>query len=488
MLILIFSDAVLFTRSFPFDYLSEQEFTKGAECSVFCGTWNVNAKKQEGGLQDWLLPNNQQTNIDVYAIGFQEIVDLNAVNVALNSNNTQQRAQFWEDKINECLEVTGTKYRLIGEKYLVGLLLCIYVKESLLPMIRDVRMTSLGVGIMGMMGNKGGVSIRFSIYDSTIVFICSHLAAHRENVIGRNNDFKNIYEKSLFYVNENNLRSDEGNSNNNSNNNTNNNNNTSFNNGPVFSPTAIIDSIIMPRQGAARYYENNLTISDHDIIFWMGDLNYRIDDSIIIEDIFRAIEKNDLEILRQKDQLNIERLKNRVFQGFQEGVLTFAPTYKYQPGTDVYETRAEKKLRAPAWCDRILWKIMNKDLIIKLIDYRRSNLLPSDHKPVSGNYHVTLKEVVENKEKIIFNELMSFLKKYPSKELPILEIKGLKINFDKVLYEIKKESIIEMKNIGESMAFWHFVPKMEESVVCKKWITLDKESGLLLPGEVRYIL
>lgn len=44
---------------------------------------------------------------DIYAIGFQEIVDLNAVNVALNNNNTQQRAQFWESCIGACLESTG---------------------------------------------------------------------------------------------------------------------------------------------------------------------------------------------------------------------------------------------------------------------------------------------------------------------------------------------------------------------------------------------
>ena len=415
-------------------------------------------------------------------MGFQEVVDLNAVNVALNSNNTQQRAQFWEEKIQGCLDSTGIKYRLISDKYLVGLLLCVYVKESMLPLIRDVRATSLGVGIMGMMGNKGGVSIRFSLYDSTICFVCAHLAAHRENVVGRNNDYKNIFEKSVFYVTENySSKPEDGTTNS-----VNSNIPSSSSVASTSSPTTneILESIIMPRQGAARYYDSNVNIPDHDIIIWMGDLNYRIDDSLLIEDIFRMIEKNDLEILRQKDQLNIERAKNRVFHGFQEGMLTFAPTYKYQPGTDLYETRAEKKLRAPAWCDRILYKNANKDLQIKLLDYRRSSLMPSDHKPVSGNFYCTLKEVVETKERVVFQELMSFLKKYPSSKLPVLEMKGLKINFEKILFETKKESVIELKNVGESIAYWHFIPKMEETVVCKRWITLDKVSGLLLPGEV----
>jgi phosphatidylinositol-bisphosphatase len=415
----------------------EQEFTKGAECSIFCGTWNVNAKKQEGSLEEWLLSSNGNQGVnayDIYAIGFQEIVDLNAMNVALNSNNTLTRTSFWEEKIQECLEKTGVKYRLISERFLVGLLLCIYVKDSICPLVRDIRTTTLGVGLMGMMGNKGGVSIRFSIYDSTLCFVCSHLAAHRENIVGRNNDYKNIYEKSAFFIGDNISASGK---------------NEGGTDGSsvippssfiadssTFNTSAIIDSIIMPRQGTARYFDMNLMIPDHDIIIWMGDLNYRIDDSIAIEDIFSSIEKNELEVLRQKDQLTIERSKGRVFQGFQEGLVTFPPTYKYQPGTDLYETRAEKKLRAPAWCDRILWKMINKDLVIKQLEYSRANLLPSDHKPVYATFIANVKEVVENKERIVFNELMSFLKKYQSKELPVLEMKGLKINFDKVLYEV----------------------------------------------------
>lgn len=59
-----------------------------------------------------------------------------------------------------------------------------------------------------------------------------------------------------------------------------------------------------------------------------------------------------IEKLTESDQLNIERAAGRVFQGFHEGNLTFAPTYKYIPGQDIYDQRPEKKMRCPAWCDR----------------------------------------------------------------------------------------------------------------------------------------
>ena len=131
------------------------------------------------------------------------------MNIALNSGATLQKAQFWHDSIQNCLDSTRVKYTMVMEKYLVGLLLCIFVKDSLLPVVKDVRGCSTGVGLMGMMGNKGGVAIRMSIYDTSICFVCAHLAAHRENIAGRNADFKSIFERSIF-ISEINLNASVG--------------------------------------------------------------------------------------------------------------------------------------------------------------------------------------------------------------------------------------------------------------------------------------
>ena len=66
----------------------QDEFVRYIEAKVFCGTWNVNAKKGEmdGALrmENWL---GQGKQADIVCIGLQEIVDLNAVNVAVENKN-----------------------------------------------------------------------------------------------------------------------------------------------------------------------------------------------------------------------------------------------------------------------------------------------------------------------------------------------------------------------------------------------------------------
>jgi phosphatidylinositol-bisphosphatase len=86
-----------------------------------------------------------------------------------------------------------------------------------------------------------------------------------------------------------------------------------------------------------------VSIPDHDIVIWLGDLNYRIDESIPCETVIDWSNRANLEELRVNDQLSIERQARRAFNGYQEGVLTFKPTYKYQPGMDEYDQRPEKK-------------------------------------------------------------------------------------------------------------------------------------------------
>ena len=79
----------------------------------------------------------------------------------------------------------------------------------------------------------------------------------------------------------------------------------------------------------------------------------------------------------------------------QEGEICFPPTYKFNVGTQDYDT-SEKK-RKPAWCDRILWRDKPQLLIrgegpgVRCLKYSSiASCCASDHKPVYGVYEVLL--------------------------------------------------------------------------------------------------
>ena len=83
-------------------------------------------------------------------------------------------------------------------KHLVGIMLCVIAKEEHVPFMKRVQSQTAGVGVMGMMGNKGGAAIRLKFHDTSLCIVAAHLAAHRDNVAGRNADFANILQRVHF--------------------------------------------------------------------------------------------------------------------------------------------------------------------------------------------------------------------------------------------------------------------------------------------------
>lgn len=404
---------------------------------MFLGTWNVNAKGKEGEtLDEWLCADwgpNKEHAPDIVAVGFQEIVDLNAVNVAVE-NKSLQRSQHWVERIRATLNSPHNThndpmrgYTLMMQRYLVGLLVCVFVKTPHKPRVKYVHADTVGVGVMGVLGNKGGVSIRMQFYDSTMCFVCTHLAAHRENVVGRNADFSNVFGKTSFDIGE----------------------------------EAIREVI---RSGSLSQWATGSSavgVRDHDLVFWLGDLNYRVDESLSTEKVLELAEKGVLRELQDLDQLNIERAAGRVFDGFEEGPLNFRPTYKYQPGTDVYEQRPDKKLRAPAWCDRILW-MAQEPKHVRQLTYARSELNISDHKPVYSTMAITIKDVVQSKREAVYEQVMRLLDQFENQSLPMVGLDRSSLDFGEIRYDETVTLPIQITNTGKVVAQFRFVPKLDE--------------------------
>lgn len=130
-------------------------------------------------------------------------------------------------------------------------------------------------------------------------------------------------------------------------------------------------------------------ILDHEICILNGDLNYRID-TMGRDTVVSAVKANKLTKLLERDQLLLSRKRNPGFRlrAFNEWPITFEPTYKYDVGTDDYDS-SEKK-RSPAWCDRVLYRGMGR---VKQTDYRRHEVRVSDHRPVSAAFKLRVKTI-----------------------------------------------------------------------------------------------
>ncbi|XP_024977590.1 type I inositol polyphosphate 5-phosphatase 5 [Cynara cardunculus var. scolymus] len=377
---------------------------------VFVATWNVGGKSPDYALdlEDFLHVDGPA---DIYVLGFQEIVPLSAGNVlvlednepaarwialishALNkatrpnpgsnhtthdlkpklfhkpsmknlsrnikadggllkacncetitsssaSNKMRSGSVSFRSTIDDLLSVTPMPYCLVASKQMVGLFLSVWARKELVQHIGHLGISCVGRGIMGYLGNKGCISISFTLHRTSFCFVCSHLASGEKegDEVRRNSDVAEILKNSHFPRN--------------------------CKNPGRYSPERIID---------------------HDRILWLGDLNYRM--ALSYEETRTLLENNDWDALLEKDQLNMEREAGRVFSGWSEGKIGFAPTYKYSHNSDSYagETvKSKKKRRTPAWCDRILWRGNGIEQLL----YIRGESRFSDHRPVCAVFAI----------------------------------------------------------------------------------------------------
>lgn len=433
----------------------ESQFTEHAPVRVFVGTWNVGAKSLSESIASWLRDNMGSASDlpELYVVGLQEIVDLNAGNVIV-ANQGNRKAQQWSQDLLAALNTSlqmdpSERFVMMDSKNLVGILLCVFVKKKHVPALSEIQGSTAGVGVLGMMGNKGAAAIRFRFYDSTLCFVCSHLAAHQNNVAGRNSDFGNIMGKVEFRN------------------------------------TGVSESVATARPGSSDH-SASYGIMEHDYVFWLGDLNYRID-LPLEETMMRAKSGSldDLNHLLAFDQLNQERAAGRVFVGFHEGSIRFPPTYKYQAGTDRYDERPEKTIRAPAWCDRVLWHVSDpaNEEHLRLLYYGRTEQKVSDHKPVHSLFEVSVKRTMEDKRELVSREVMRRLDEMENRTLPRLSLSNPIITFGNAYYRMPKSDRLTIKNIGAVPAHFRFVPKLEDRVFCRPWLTISPSFGMVLPGE-----
>lgn len=404
---------------------------------LFAGTWNVNGRAPEErlDLSPWLLGQDDDGPCDLYMLGFQEVQVLAGVDAVRTDTN---RGVRWRAAVARVLEPLGLF--MVTERQLVGILILVFAKLLHKPFLSEVAVTCVGTGFLNTLGNKGAVAARFRLYDRVLSCVACHLAAHDNNIDRRNQDFRDVVRKAIFPSSTlSNAASDFENSDSavHSTRTFPSDSSPIFPDGPADpsrSPSMLRNNNVysnmaptpghslqglgslMPQNAAtgwissfaaaaAMYMDNvnpnpgsafiadpnAINILDHDAVFWLGDLNYRIDAPS--ERVIDWIDNKDWESLRDADQLTRQMRVCPVFRDFYEGPIRFAPTYKLESYEDKYcRDEAGTLKRTPAYTDRILWRkglpeaspASKPDL--ELLRYSSARVYSSDHRPVSASF------------------------------------------------------------------------------------------------------
>ncbi|KAI1286278.1 Phosphatidylinositol 4,5-bisphosphate 5-phosphatase A [Halotydeus destructor] len=221
-------------------------------------------------------------------------------------------------------------YHEVGRHRIAGIVLNVYAKIDTSTALQFTETASRRRGFGGFLSNKGAVGVSFYYRGTSVTIVNCHLTPHLEKYKERVKDYDSISNKLNFVKRD---------------------------------------------------------LADHDLVFWMGDLNFRIDNMAANEVVDRTLNFNEAAIseLLANDQLTKGRNSGEIFNGYTEMTPRFRPTYKFYAGTDQYD-----QYRVPAWTDRILFR--SKQYGALQVDQRsydaHEKFRFSDHKPVSAEYVV----------------------------------------------------------------------------------------------------
>jgi len=328
--------------------------------------------KESSMLFEWLFPLKDMKSPDIYVIGLQEIVSLNAKNIVLSSNAVQVDA--WRNLIQKNLNEIDN-YIILKSADLVGIFQIIFVKESLKENFRSIEALIVRTSMLGTMGNKGSCVMRFNYLDTSIAFACCHLAAGASEVNSRISEITEVITKAVPVKSSNLTQAS---------------NNSTYYSGSNYNYSGLS-------------LNKEVRFKDHDYQFLFGDLNFRID--LDMKTVLNYIRNGDLESLAKEDQLNKKKSINFELMELIEAPLKFEPTYKYIVGTSEYDS---KKKRVPSWCDRILFRKCEN---IKVIDYNKVDYTHSDHKPIFGIFKIKADKVDKNLKDAIVKEIRENIEK-----------------------------------------------------------------------------
>lgn len=359
----------------------------GEEYSLAVVTWNLGEAKlgDPGQLAPLLLPGGADGAVaaDIYLISVQECVDVDAwVSLALACLQAGGAGTY------SCtVEKIGSSQTWLGYHGYIAIVLLASPSLSassdfsVLGLGRQLKTGKALPGGLGHLSNKGGVGLSFRLGGSSFAAVGCHLPSDSGG------DKEGNMKSKLAKRNE--------------------------------QVHSLLNSLEL---------DNLSGVEDVDCCdlfhhtFFLGDLNYRLDDSSTLDQtvagIARAMgakvagstaaEVEAWASLLRADELNIERAAGSVFDGWHEGGIAFPPSYRRRrelPSAGAFtseeQLRAEcysiktgaahdtAKTRKPAWCDRVLFhSLAGLEEELQLLSYSTleanecAAVAVSDHVPV----------------------------------------------------------------------------------------------------------
>lgn len=266
-------------------------------------------------MNDFVLPTSIEHVPDLIVIGTQE--------------SCSERFE-WEVILQETL---GPSHVMLHSTSLGTLHLAVFLRRDLIWFCSVPEDDCLSVRPGTAFRTKGAIAISFCLFGTSMMFVTSHLTAHQQKVKERVSDVKRI-----------------------------------------------IHSLDLPKNIHLRSKNRDVT-QNFDAVFWGGDLNFRLGEPR--EKLLKWIESTQFPLpshlphgYMHTDQLKSVLSNGAAFKDFKEANITFPPTYKYDPGTQKFDTSS--KQRAPAYTDRILYKFKSNAFGIR----RDSNLTSFLHSPI----------------------------------------------------------------------------------------------------------
>ncbi|CAI5438281.1 unnamed protein product [Caenorhabditis angaria] len=388
------------------------------DVKICVSTFNVNGKSPPSIIPTWF--SSEPNDIcDFYAIGLQEM-DLSVGTYIID--NTKKMDE-WIDTIKSSLPGGRSQYHVITSMRLVGIFVIVLrslkaTKFQVSQVYTDYVATGISV-LMNKLGNKGGTAISMKINDTFVCFVNSHFAAGTSELERRNQDFRDIYNQITFK-------------------------------GP------------------------KVSIYDHDVVFWFGDLNYRLNSDsagLTGDDVRRVATGGQFDSLLKLCQLKEQMQISDIFKGFNEPeVFKFRPTYKYDVGTSNWDT--SEKGRVPAWTDRILtfkkYPAINLDLVKPMESVETISI--SDHKPVRALFKLNIKSIDEKKANKLYEEAIREADRRANDELPQIQLSVTEIDFGDVNYLDPRTKFITVQNTGKSTVRFQFRITPAGQTICANWL------------------